>query len=235
MSKVYGIFIFFILGSSCSLGNNENDDNKIYVVGKKFVFDVTFISPDSFTTRTDMLELLVTDDFYPAKIQTAITWSQYKVEGVDTTIIKNATGVEESARRFWIHPPRVGDMEILSFANFPSISKSTLKLDEEQRAKTSIESGGRTAIIRTYKGINVNGVETKSKYMGMEMIDLPMASRLNCDKIYTEGKSAVGNIIGIYHFNKKYGFVQFNYKLPDGSKIILRLRNAGGTGESQSE
>lgn len=224
ISSLTVIFLFGILATVhaqdkiLSGAANENDDNTIYIVGRKFQFSVYYFDDKDSIKKIDSLNLEVTDDFYPQASQTSINWIHYQVNKNDTTVEKESTGVKDSQDRFFIHPPRQGDLYILSFAVFPALrtylfSDSTLPYN----------SSGVITMMKSYEGQPINSVETFKEYKGKKFTDTPFKNDFLTYHLTATAKSEIGTILGNYYFSEIYGFVRLDYKLPDNSSISIRL------------
>lgn len=147
------LILSFLLFQSC--GFNKNEDNLIYIPGRKFSYDIIYSDKYGEVKKVDSLELLVTYGFYPDRKQTAIEWSHYQKNGDDTKLITETTGVEDSRESYFIHPPRAGDLHILSFAEFPAIRTYVLK-DPNAKSKGK----GTVTMVKTFQGKTITNVET---------------------------------------------------------------------------
>lgn len=216
--KIFNFLSILILFSSCGVAQNKNDDNTIYKVGRKFFFETKYANPQGAITKTDKLTLEVTDKLYPAKIQTHIVWTQTHISKNDTIITKETTGVEDSKERFFLHPPRRGDMYILSFANFPSI-----RINDIQNPNATSTSKGHIAMAKKINNTLITNVKTTSKYLGKTTIDIPYQKNISVHYLEADAVSEIGTIIGKYYFNEQLGFVKLDYTLPDSNTITIEL------------
>ena len=160
----------------------------------------------------------VTDGFYPQRSQTAIKWvhHQSNIEGIE--IVEETTGVVDGPEYFFIHPPREGDLHILSFAEFPSIRTSVFS-----DTTSKIRSSGTVTMTKTYKDQVITQVETTQEYQGKTAIDIPYKKNFRAHHLKASAKSELGTILGNYFFSEKLGFVRMDYTLPDKTSISIRL------------
>lgn len=224
-------FLFFLIlsaicFSSCNFWN-KNDDNVIYKPGSRFYFRVNFLNADGSLKKRDSLVMEVTNGFYPGPSQTEIVYTYFQSQEKDTQILTNSTGVVDSKDEFFIHPPRVGDLYVLSFADFPDLNT---KVFTDTAYK--YEGGGFIVMTKLYKGKAVGKVSTTSSYKGIKNIDLPIAENLKTYYTHSNASSGAGNIVGDYYFNEKFGFVKMDYTFDDSTRIQIELTAAD---TSQSE
>lgn len=216
--KVSKILLLAILIFLQSCAFNQNDDNEIYLPGREFQFVVYYSDSTDSLRKVDTLELKVTNDFYPQRSQTAIDWIHHQANKNDTTIVKETTGVIDSKDSYFIHPPREGDLHILSFAEFPTINTFVFK---DSTSKSN--STGKVSMAKTYKGKTITHVETNQKYQGKTTIDIPYQKNYRVHHLKATAKSELGTILGNYYFSEKLGFVRLDYELPDQTKISMQL------------
>jgi hypothetical protein len=210
------LIALLILLQSCSL--NQNDDNEIYIPGREFHYVIHYTDSTYAVLKIDSLVLKATDGFYPQQSQTAIDWIHYQTSENDTTVVKETTGVVDSKGRYFIHPPREGDLHILSFAEFPTINTSVFK---DTTSKTN--SSGSVTMAKTYKGKAITNVETTQEYQGKIAIDIPFKKNYHVHHLRATAKSELGTIFGNYYFSEQLGFVRLDYELPDKTGISIQL------------
>lgn len=207
-----------ILLQGCTF--NQNDDNEIYLIGRKFQFAIYYFDSRDSVQKIDSLELKVSDGFYPQRSQTAIDYTHYQKNENETsiTIVKETTGVVDGVDYFFIHPPREGDLHILSFAEFPSINTSVFS-----DTTSKISSTGTVTMAKSYKGKTITRVETTQEYKGKATIDIPLKKNYRVHHLKATATSELGTIFGNYYFSEELGFVRMDYKLPDSTGISIRL------------
>lgn len=210
------LFSILLLLGACSF--NKNDDNVIYVPGRKFHFNITYIDKDGTIRKVDPLELEVTKGFYPQRKQTAIDWVHFQTHWKDTTLLKETTGVVDAEDEFFIHPPREGDLYVLSFAEFPTIHTSVFT-----DTTSKIKSTGTVTMAKSYKGKTITQVNTTQEYQGKANISLPINKTVRAHHLRATAKSELGTIYGNYYFSEDWGFVRMDYLLPDSTKISIQL------------
>ena len=162
---IYAIVFFIMLVVWQVLTWNNNSDNSIYIPGRKFYFNVEYRNRNAELIKSERLDLTVNNGFYPERKQTQIIWELYSLNGNDTLIIEDKTGVVDSKERFFIHQPRVGDMKILSFADFPQFSTYVFK-DTIGVSKNA----GEVSMAKTFDGLFITKVKTQSQSKGKTTI-----------------------------------------------------------------
>lgn len=202
------------------LGWNINEDNSIYIPGRKFYFEVEYVNNLGNVIKTEKLDLTASDGFYPERKQTQIIWELYTLKGKDTLLIKDKTGVVDSEERFFIHQPRIGDMKILSFADFPQFStyifKDTLGISHRE---------GEVKMAKTFDGTLITKVKTRSKSKGKTSLSLGELGERRVFAFSSQAESELGVIKCDYFFDSDYGFVKMDFQLPDLSFINIELKN----------
>ncbi len=216
LPRTFTLFLITITLGSCSW--NKNSDNRIYIPGKEFSFLVQFTDSTGQLLKTDSLKLEVTDGFYPERKQTKIIWTYYQSAGGETTELTNSTGVIDSEEEFFIHPPRVGELYILSFAEFPSLNSKVL---EDTTYRYSSE--GSITMAKNYEGETITKVKTTQKYNGLHRINIPLRQNILAHQTIATATSETGAITGSYFFHEEYGFVKLLYHLPDHQQVSISL------------
>lgn len=210
---LYAIFLVSSLVQCVSL--NQNDDNTIYNVGDISFYSVTFLDSLGLVEKIDTLRMEVTNGFYPERKQTRIEY-YYRQHNYKEVIEYNSwTGVIDSKDYFFIHPPRVGDLYVLSFSEFPRINNTFL----DSLHQYSYE--GEMIMSKHFNGQLIKKVNTSQKYLGKTAIELKNYGRIRVHRTYSIAKSNLGIIVGDYFFSEKLGFVQLDYTLPRGKKILI--------------
>ena len=212
---LFGLLLIPCFLHSCAW--NENDDNRIYLPGKTFQFQVDYYDADGKRLKIESLQLEVLDGFYPERKQTQIKWTLSQNTG-DSPTLTEVTGVVDSKDYFFLHPPRCGDLHILSFAEFPQIPGSTVANPE-----LGFTAEGKISMVKSFEGIQVNGVSTSRSYDGtQELIELPFG-RVKTIPIIATAHSSIGEIRGKYFFHPELGFIRMDYTLPDSSLLSIYL------------
>ena len=216
MKTIIGIGLLLGL-VSCGAGKNE--DNTVYQVGRQFFYNTTYVDSKGEVEKVDRLEMQVTDGFYPSTVQTEIVWKHYQSENGDTVLYTNETGVEDSPEQFFIHPPRVGDLYILSFAEFPLIKRACI-----QNPDVELQTSAIIAMSKQYQGVAITSVSANSKYLGITKTKIPYFDQpVDVYHIEADATCEIGTINGHYYFHKTLGFVKLDYTLPDNSQIKIDL------------
>jgi hypothetical protein len=176
---------------------------------------VTFLDSLGLVEKIDTLRMEVTNGFYPERKQTRIDY-YYRQHNYKEVIEYNSwTGVIDSEDYFFIHPPRVGDLNVLSFSEFPRINNTFL----DSLNQYSYE--GEMIMSKHFNGKLIKKVNTSQKYLGKTAIELKNYGRIRVHRSYSIAKSNLGIIVGDYFFSEKLGFVQLDYTLPRGKKILI--------------
>ena len=210
---LYAIFWVSSLVQCVSL--NQNDDNTIYNVGDISFYSVTYIDSLGSIEKIDTLRMEVTNGFYPDRKQTRIEY-YYRQHNHNEVVEYNSwTGLIDSKDYFFIHPPRIGDLYVLSFSDFPTLKNSF----DETVKPYSYE--GEITMSKSFNGILIKKVNTSQKYLGKSAIELKNYGRIRVHRTYSIAKSNLGIIVGDYFFSEKLGFVQLDYTLPRGKKILI--------------
>lgn len=220
------LFSMVLFSSGCTF--NKNNDNTIYIPGRQFKFSILYINEDGTIRKVDPLELAVTDGFYPQRKQTAINWTHYQTDGMDTLIVNETTGVVDSESQFFIHPPREGDLHILSFAEFPAINTFAFK-----DSTSTLKSSGAVTMAKSYKGKTITKVHTTQEYRGKTTVSLPTGKALRAHHLVARATSELGSIHGNYYFSEVFGFVRMDYDLPDNTQVSIRLTETNFNSENK--
>ena len=211
--------LYYIILLILIVGCNHNDDNTIYIPDRLFHYQVSYSNDSGTIVKTQKLDLKVTDGFYPEKIQTQIIWELFDIENGDTIIYTNKTGVIDDANRgFFIHQPRIKDMYILSFADFPTIGSDVIK-----DSTLVIITEGTIVMAKQYEGATITKVKTEQRCKGKTTIELPKIGLRRVYYLESSATSEIGTIYGDYYFDKELGFVKFVFKLPDNRIILIEL------------
>ncbi|RLD67953.1 MAG: hypothetical protein DRI84_01040 [Bacteroidetes bacterium] len=215
MKQIISFLFIIILFTSC----NSNDDNVIYIPGRLFNYQVSYINDVDEIVKTQKLNLKVTKGYYPERIQTQIIWELLDIGDEETIVSTNKTGVIDDVNAgFFIHQPRIDDMYILSFANFPTIGMDVIRDSSLVRI-----SEGTVLMRKSYNGITITKVHTKQKYSGKTSIQLSTIGKRRVHLMKSSATSEIGTIYGDFYFDEELGFVKFNYELPNNEKIIIEL------------
>ena len=213
--KHYFLSIFLLSSLVGCVSLNQNDDNIIYHVGDKSFYSVTYIDSLGSIEKIDTLRMEVTNGFYPDRKQTRIEY-YYRQHNHNEVVEYNSwTGLIDRKDYFFIHPPRIGDLYVLSFSDFPTLKNSF----DETVKPYSYE--GEITMSKSFNGILVNKVKTSQQYLGTKTIELNNYGNIWVHQTHSSGKSELGTIVGDYYFSEKLGFVKMDYTLPKGNKILI--------------
>lgn len=217
---IYAVVFFIMLVVWQVLSWNNNIDNSIYIPGRKFYFKVEYRNRNAELIKSERLDLTVNNGFYPERKQTQIIWELYSLNGNDTVLIEDKTGVVDSKQRFFIHQPRVGDMKILSFADFPQFSTFVFK-DTVGVSKNA----GEVSMAKTFDGLFITKVKTQSQSEGKTTITVGELGQRRVFAFSSKAQSELGIITCKYFFDAEYGFVKMEYQLPDSNLIDIQLQS----------
>ncbi len=199
---------------------NQNDDNSIYIPGRKFYFQVKYINSEKQHLKSERLDLTVTDGFYPERKQTEIIWELYtEASNQKTIVLKEHTGVVDSENMFFIHQPRIGDLRILSFADFPQFSTYVFK-----DTIGTTRSEGSVAMAKTFDGVLITKVKTRSESKGKTTIPVGELGERRVFAFSGRAESELGVMNSRYFFDQVFGFVKMEFMLPDSSEINIELQ-----------
>jgi len=245
--KLFLIFLF--IGQVCfSQGfktldiekNNVDSDNKIFKIGKAFIYDYEIIENDSvykmsyigglpdnkfklinrnFDTINSKIYLIVSRFEKSEKTNKNQTEIKY-LYSPDFAII-SGTGVVENENNIWLHPPRSGLFSALETCPFPYV-KYPIEIGKEWKDKMKIgdqwcnEKWGvwekKLLLSYDYKITQKTKINTK-------------IGELECYVIESTAKSEIGESKLKSFFSEKYGFVRLEYEMVTGLKVNLWIDN----------
>lgn len=215
MKQIVKILFIIAIFTGC----NNNSDNTIYIPGRIFNFQVNYTNSVGELTKIQKLDLHVTNGFYPERKQTQIIWKLFDAINSDSIIATDKTGVIDGDDvDFFIHQPRIKDMYILSFAEFPSIGKNVISDSTLVRI-----TEGEVVMAKSYKGTRITKVKTKQKYCGKTSVTLAGIGNRRVHYLDASAISKIGTIKGDYYFDEELGFVKLDFTLPDSSAILMEL------------
>lgn len=210
-------------------------NNKIYTLGKEFVFNINITENDS----TFYLKENKTEDF-----ELTNNIDSIKISEIHLTVIKprifqrtnknqteiyysyepnptttSATGIVENIENIWIHPPRSGFFKSLETCPFPYIKLNkpigykwtdSMSIGNHWSNKKWGEWEGRLSLNYDYE------------IVGKEKIDSEFG-KIDCIVVNAVANSIIGNSKLKAYFSEKYGFIKLEYTLFNGIKINLNL------------
>lgn len=209
------LLLVIITYPSCS--PSENSDNDIYIPGRTFQYEVTLADSSGTVTQTLPLELTATGEYFVTDRQTGVTWKLYNATG-DSITHTEKTGVVDDGDYYYVRQPRMGDLYILSFAPFPSITLSDIQHYGMGKVKE-----GAMVMSRTYKDMLIEAVATRQKTIEKTSLTLRGTGTRVVFRNLAIGTSKAGTITGHYYFDEELGFVKMDYQLPDNSRITLEM------------
>ena len=219
--------------------NRYNFDNKIFTVGRTFVYDYIYQDKQGeefyFKGGRDGWNFAPknTDRYYVVKSIEIEVMSGLKpmidqIPEYNQTLLKftcppntdyTISGVVENYRNVWMHPPREALFKILELNPFPFIQEPyevgkswdwELDISNEWGDPRWITWEGLIKNIYQYKIVDKKVIPTK-------------LGELNCFIIEASAKNELGKSLLTAAFNEEYGFVDLDYTNIDGSKMRLEL------------
>lgn len=249
MTKQKLFILFFFIGQVCfsqgfkTLDIEKKDvdsDNKIFKIGKAFIYDYEIIENDSvykmsyigglpdrkfklINRNSDTINSrihLIVSKFEKSektnKNQTEIDYLYFP----DFAYI-SGTGIIENENNIWLHPPRDGLFSALETCPFPYV-KFPVKIGKEWKDKMKIgdqwcnEKWGvwkkKLLLSYGYKTTQKTKINTK-------------LGELECYVIESTAKSEIGESKLKSFFSEKYGFVRLEYEMVTGLKVNLWIDN----------
>lgn len=229
--------------------NRYNLDNKIYTVGKKFIFSYYYqdqagtkylmtkegINKDGgYEWKFDELKnnnpksvfqiILSVNSGLSPFIQQIPDYNQtvitYNFKMLNGELWTNEmTGVIENEKNSWLHPPRTDFFKILELNPFPYI-KAPYRVGTKWEWKLKFGSHWADKRWLMWEGPN----ENRYAYtITKESTILTKLGKLNCLLITSTAHSNLGQTKLTSYFNTVYGFVKLDYVNIDGSKTVLEL------------
>jgi hypothetical protein len=200
--------------------NNEHRfdlDNKIYPLGKEFLFKFSISKNDSIlASEIDVIKLHVLgttkpfSEFDSEYSQTVIQYTYYDKN--NRLLLTEKTGLIENNVNIWFHPPRSIDAGILQLAAFPYI-----KLDSKDKWLWKLD-----AAFGEYQEFHLTHYYNKEKTIQYNSTALGL---LLCNVIKVKTESEIGTTNSRFLYNDLLGFVLLEFFNSDGSKITLTLIN----------
>ena len=129
------------------------------------------------------------------------------------------TGLVENRANIWFHPIRTNLFAILEINPFPYI-RYPIRIGKQW--DWEMEVGTLYADKRWAEWEGVLLFKSHYKISNIVKLNTPLG-KLSCYVINSETNSELGKSYLTAYFNKKYGFVKFDYINIDGSKMIIDL------------
>lgn len=199
-------------------GCGINKDNKIYVPGKTFTYNVYEITAEKDTTP-HIIRLVVKSLGFPQTLfdQTPIEYHYTDIKR-DGKVSVERTGISESKERISIHPPR---MNYMAFAEIPPQPSVNLPLSVGTSRDITLE------VVKGWDSLNNQTIKQHEKVIAKEDIELEGKQYKGC--LVTEGSNVshiekLGRYSMKYWFHNDYGFVKMVYTKPDGARVVLNLK-----------
>jgi hypothetical protein len=190
-------------------------DNKIYPVGKEFLFKFSISKNDTILeSETDLIKLDIIgttkpfSEFDSSYSQTVIQFTYFDKN--KKLLLTEKTGLIENDTNIWFHPPRFKEAGILQLSAFPYI-----KHNKQQKWTWKLEAG-----FEKYTDVHLIHYYQREKTIEYKSASL---GALLCEEIIGKSESQIGTTHSYFLYNGKIGFVLLEYFNIDGSKITLTL------------
>ena len=219
--------------------NRYNHNNKVFKVGREFIYAYTYKSASGeafyFTRNEDGWEFVpaaestnmtITSvmigvlsglkpmiDFIPDYNQTLLKYKMRSESSYETS------GVIENEANTWMHPPREALFAILELNPFPYV-KFPLMIGEQWKWELAIGSSWGDSRWRTWDGAIKNSYNYE--ITSQQEIETSLG-KLSCFEIKSTATSELGETSLRAWFNENYGFVRLNYTNINGSTIDFEL------------
>jgi hypothetical protein len=219
---------------------NVDSDNKIFKIGRAFIYDYEIIENDSVykmsyigglpdrkfklinrnsDTINSRIHLIVSKFDKSEKTNKNQTEINY-LYSPDFAYV-SGTGIIENENNIWLHPPRDGLFSSLETCPFPYV-KFPVEIGKEWKDKIKIgdqwcnEKWGvwekKLLLSYEYKTTQKTKINTK-------------LGELECYVIESTAKSEIGESKLKSFFSEKYGFVRLEYEMVTGLKVNLWIDN----------
>ena len=219
---------------------NVDSDNKIFKIGRAFIYDYEIIENDSVykmsyigglpdrkfklinrnsDTINSRIHLIVSKFDKSEKTNKNQTEINY-LYSPDFAYV-SGTGIIENENNIWLHPPRDGLFSSLETCPFPYV-KFPVEIGKEWKDKMKIgdqwcnEKWGvwekKLLLSYEYKTTQKTKINTK-------------LGELECYVIESTAKSEIGESKLKSFFSEKYGFVRLEYEMVTGLKVNLWIDN----------
>lgn len=198
-------------------GCGVSKDNKIYIPGKVFTYNVYEISPNK-DTIPHTINLVVKKAGFSAVFgQTPIEYHYLDIKDGGEALVEK-TGITENEKRVSIHPPRFNYMAFAQIAPQPSVN---LPPSVGTSREITLE------VVKGWDSLNNQNIEQVENVIAIEDIKVAEKEYKNC--VVTEGSNVshidkLGKYSIKYWFHEEYGFVKMVYTKPDSTVVILEVK-----------
>lgn len=208
-----------LLATATLLGCHEQTQSlhasgKIFVRGRKFVYEATHYTSDGYLLSRDTVALTCLGRWQYDTTQFKLGYSY------DATSAPNSfSGVMEYDTVLWSHPPRDGQYRILELSPFPYIK---LPASQGQRWQWKLAVGGQwgDAQWATWQG---NMLVTSSyQITGQQQLATPLG-QLPCWVVQAQATCRKGTAALTSFYNPRYGFARLAYRNLNGRRVTLNL------------
>lgn len=182
--------------------------HSIYKKGDSYLYEVSFINENNDTTTTCSLTLSVLSD----------NRINYRYSQCDKQDFLESTTYNENKNAIELHPPRMGNLSFTGILPFPTYSYPVGSI---------AEANGEIIIIKsTFKQANGKTITYEYRQNGEDSL-IYNKEKLEC--FIVKGKNTnyqkeLGQYYVKYWFNSIYGFVKWEYVLPNDKRVILLLK-----------
>jgi len=220
--------------------NRYNLDNKVFLVGREFVYDYVYKTKDGLQLYFEggrdgwnfadvdaqrdyvVKELIISvlPGLEPM-IESIPDYNQTLLEyqcppNTDFTI----SGVIENEKNIWMHPPREALFKITELNPFPFI-QIPYEIGSSWEWSLDISSSWGDPRWMTWHGIVTN--DYRYEIVSREPLTVS-AGTYDCFKIEAVGTGQLGDTALTSYYNEEVGFVKLDYKNIDGSSLIFELQ-----------
>ncbi|WP_020535031.1 hypothetical protein [Lewinella cohaerens] len=223
--------------------NSYNDDNRIYIPGREYIYSCSFFNTDNeeykisregysltpvdkLTTKT-ITKISVTAqeeatfiEYFPDYKQTELFYKYYLI-GDSLSYPIEFSGVVENAKNIWMHPwrrPRY--FHYLQINPYPYI-KMPCKVGRKWNWSFKVGDQWSDKEWAIWKGT----VDISHSYeiLGQIKVDTGFLGILDCHVVFAKGESSLGTSSLTSYFNETYGFVKLDYVNIDSSRFTMNL------------
>lgn len=212
------------LSSSCSQ-NCDPAQNEIYKPDRTWTYQVmskrsngekdSFLVKGTMTRETDQNYTFDSEAWFEANCEHFMHWQLFHFQDTSKTICKSKTEFipKGKAIKLGLADCKVLDFVALPnpFANHPGLNKGSTITTEAFQKKTVGDS------VYLY-------VKQKNEVLGKQSLDLPAKNVDTVSAFKSQTESDYGTIHAWHYFHPDYGFVKFEFELPNKRYVEVALR-----------
>lgn len=205
--RVFCLFSVLFVGCT-SLGDGP------YNPGDLYEFDIEL--QDSLYTFSDLNLKIMESSFFV--LQQKVVWEGHYTDHSTGSSSKttSTTGIVQNENKIWLHPPRIGPLELLEAFPFPEV-RFPLKPGQTWKSSINVVSGFK----------ELNGKKVISDYIVIGDTVTPLNSQLRTWEIHarSEIEDDSRSFEVRYQYSPEKGFIWFNYTIDDKPFAQLELVN----------